>query len=80
MCAPTFLLPNMAHSFLVELRSPLTTVHYQYESYLPSSFGRYAFWFEAIFKMLGKAIFEVIEVKGDLMVKEQNFEAKKNQN
>ena len=30
-------------------------------------------FFEAIFKMFGRAVFEVIEVKGDRMVKERYF-------
>jgi hypothetical protein len=37
-------------------------------------------WFEAIFKLFGSAVFEVIEVKGGRMAKEWDFEAKKNQN
>ena len=36
-------------------------------------------WFKAIFKMLGRAVFEDIEVEGGCMVKEQDFEAEKNE-
>ena len=45
-----------------------------YNSYLPSIFGK-MHWFEVIFKMFGRAVFEVIKVKGGCTVK-----AEKNQN
>ena len=34
-------------------------------------------WFEAIFKMFARAVFEAIEVKGGRMVKEGDFKAEK---
>ena len=49
-----------------------------YNSYLPSIFGKNAFC--AIFKIFGRAIFEVIEAKGGRLVKERDFEAEKNKN
>ena len=36
-------------------------------------------FFEAIFKMFGRAVFEVTEVKGGHMVKNRDLEAEKNQ-
>ena len=34
-------------------------------------------WFDAIFKIFGMAVFEIIEVKGGRIVKEQDFDAEK---
>ena len=51
------------HLVLVRSLSKIHTFHQSFEE---------THWFEAVFKMFGRAVFEV---KGGLMVKEQDFEA-----
>ena len=50
---------------------PLPTIHSSHQSL------EQMHWFEAIFKMFARAVFEAIEVKGGRMVKEGDFEAEK---
>ena len=64
--------PSLLRTFGYSVLSPKN-------SYLTSIFEKKQF-FEAIFKMFGKAVFEVIEVKGGRMVKEQDFEDEKRLN
>ena len=65
--------------------APLTAEVIWFQCDLPQQFIPHTnlqknviFW--DYFKMFGRGVFEVTEVKGGCMVKEQDFEAEKNQN